>query len=69
MVLMPVRSVTVADPPRINMDDTMMFVARLRRNLILDIVPIGNGTHPKNMNTRCAVFPHRTPTISNHVCA
>lgn len=29
MVLMPVRSVTVADPPKISIDDTMIFVASL----------------------------------------
>ena len=29
IVFIPVKSVTVADPPRISMDDTMMFVARL----------------------------------------
>ena len=27
MVFMPVSAVTVADPPRISMDDTMTFVA------------------------------------------
>lgn len=29
MVFIPVRLVTVADPPRINMDETMIFVANL----------------------------------------
>lgn len=28
MVLMPVKAVTVAEPPRISIEDTMMFVAR-----------------------------------------
>lgn len=29
IVFMPVKSVTVAEPPRINIEDTMMFVAKL----------------------------------------
>jgi hypothetical protein len=33
MVCIPVKSVTVADPPRISMDETMMFVARLPTEL------------------------------------
>jgi hypothetical protein len=32
-VCIPVKSVTVADPPRINIELTMMFVARLRLRL------------------------------------
>ena len=28
IVFMPVRAVTVAEPPRMSMDDTIMFVAR-----------------------------------------
>jgi hypothetical protein len=29
MVLMPVKTVTVAEPPRISMEETMIFVASL----------------------------------------
>lgn len=29
IVFMPVKSVTVADPPRISIEETMMFVAKL----------------------------------------
>jgi hypothetical protein len=31
MVLMPVKSVTVAEPPRISMEETMIFVASLNQ--------------------------------------
>jgi len=33
IVFMPVKSVTVADPPRINIELTMIFVANLKANL------------------------------------
>ena len=33
IVFIPVRSVTVADPPRISIDDTMIFVARLSNGI------------------------------------
>lgn len=32
IVLIPVKSVTVAEPPRISIDDTMIFVASLQKN-------------------------------------
>lgn len=35
MVFIPVKSVTVADPPRINMELTMMFVARPKKRKTL----------------------------------
>jgi hypothetical protein len=31
MVLMPVKSVTVAEPPRISMEETIIFVASLNQ--------------------------------------
>ena len=33
IVLIPVKSVTVAEPPRINMELTIMFVARLEKSV------------------------------------
>lgn len=69
-VLIPVRSVTVALPPRINMELTIMFVASLDTISaeVSSSLPLV-GTHPKNMKIKCAVFPHRTPTISSQVWA
>ena len=34
IVFMPVKLVTVADPPRMSMDETMTFVARLANPII-----------------------------------
>ena len=52
MVFIPVRSVMVAEPPRMSMDDTIILVARLsklfqRRNAIANMI-----SYPKNKNRR-----------------
>ncbi len=51
MVLIPVRAVTVADPPKINMLDTMMLVARLYSVVLeADRQTKNREAYPKNMN-------------------
>jgi len=48
IVFIPVRSVTVAEPPKMSMEETMMFVAKLKKtsvenetlwNLLKEVVP------------------------------
>ena len=69
MVFIPVRSVTVADPPKISIDETMIFVASLE---IHEAITFKRGlfdTYPKNIKTPCASVPHLAPTISSQVWA
>lgn len=74
-MLIPVKSVTVAEPPKISMDDTMMFVAKLGLKYRTSSTSpakdanFGKETYPKNMKMQCARVPHRVATISRKVCA
>lgn len=70
MVFIPVKSVTVADPPRISIELTMMLVERLFKQVNNDYYLSLEATdYPKNKKTRWANFPHLTLIISSHVCA
>jgi hypothetical protein len=74
MVLIPVRSVTVALPPRTSIELTMMLVASLDIKELRKYSRNGDSicykkTYPKNMKIRCAGFPQRAPTTSSQVCA